>query len=160
MRFILIFLFSICVFSVSSQTVGNPAFKLLLNTLLDHSVKEVSIEELGDNYSKYIVLDARAFEEYQVSHLENAKFVGYDNFCIDSVNYAKDKPIIVYCSIGYRSEKIAEKLLNAGYSNVYNLYGGIFEWKNKEKDVVDSLGITEYVHAYDKKMGTLVKKRN
>jgi len=33
----------------------------------------------------------------------------------------------VYCSLGIRSEVIAKKLKKAGYTNVFNLYGGIFE---------------------------------
>ena len=61
----------------------------------------------------------------------------------------KNKTIVVYCSIGYRSEKIAEKLRRKGYT-VFNLYGGIFDWKNKGNTVVDSLGnTTEKVHAYN-----------
>ena len=39
--------------------------------------------------------------------------------------------IIVYCSIGVRSEDIGEKLKELGYTKILNLYGGIFDWKNK-----------------------------
>ena len=69
----------------------------------------------------------------------------------------KNAPIIVYCSVGYRSEKISEKLLAAGYKNVENLYGGIFEWKNKRNTVVDKNGITNNVHPYSKTWGVWLK---
>ncbi|MBT8318930.1 MAG: rhodanese-like domain-containing protein, partial [Gramella sp.] len=63
----------------------------------------------------------------------------------------KDQKIVVYCSIGVRSENIGVKLIKAGYKNVENLYGGIFDWKNKDFPVVDALGkSTEEVHAYSK----------
>ena len=52
-------------------------------------------------------------------------------------NVAKGAEIIVYCSIGKRSEQITQKLDKAGYSNVSNLYGGIFEWVNQGGEVVD-----------------------
>ena len=60
----------------------------------------------------------------------------------------------MYCSVGYRSEKISEKLEKLGYTNIYNLYGGIFEWKNVGKKVYDNKGqVTEKVHAYDNVWG-------
>ena len=66
--------------------------------------------------------------------------------------------IVVYCSLGIRSEKISEKLKAEGYSNVRNLYGGIFEWKNKGFEVFDSEGKeTEKVHAYSKSWSKWLK---
>ena len=80
------------------------------------------------------LLDARELEEFEVSHLKDAIWVGAKAFKTDSVSaIIKDKntAIVVYCSIGVRSEKIGEKLIAAGYTNVKNLYGGIFEWKKR-----------------------------
>ncbi|MEL6718853.1 MAG: rhodanese-like domain-containing protein, partial [Bacteroidota bacterium] len=63
-----------------------------------------------------------------------------------------------YCSVGYRSEKISEQLLEAGFKDVSNLYGGIFEWKNQDHEVVDEKGATEKVHAYDRVWGFWLKE--
>ena len=107
-----------------------------------------------------MVLDTRAYEEFEVSHLENAQWVGYDKFNIDEFlkqNPDKEQAMVVYCSIGVRSEDIGEQLQSAGYTNVQNLYGGIFEWKNKGYPVVDKKKIkTEKVHAYSKFWGQLL----
>jgi rhodanese-related sulfurtransferase len=107
-------------------------------------------------------LDARELKEYKVSHLKNAIHVGYDHFNLKETTAKltnKKAAIIVYCSIGIRSEDIAEKLQNAGYKNVYNLFGGIFEWKNKQHIVVDSLNNpTEKVHTFNKEWSTWLKK--
>ena len=109
-----------------------------------------------------LFLDTRKIEEFEVSHLKNAVWVGYDLF--DSLKIQRsipdfNTPIIVYCSIGVRSEDIGEKLLKAGYTNVKNLYGGIFTWKNQGHPVFDTTGNeTEKIHAFDKLWGKLLTK--
>ena len=58
--------------------------------------------------------------------------------------------LIVYCTVGYRSEKVAEKLKDAGYENTFNLFGGIFSWKNGGGKLVDRSGkATDKVHCYN-----------
>jgi len=62
----------------------------------------------------------------------------------------QSKPIYIYCSIGYRSEKIGEKLQKAGFKKVYNMYGGIFNWANSGYTLVDKNGkTTTKVHGYN-----------
>jgi rhodanese-related sulfurtransferase len=137
--------------------VQSKAYNVMLKSLLAHSVDEIGVAEIPD---ESILLDARAQSEYDVSHLKNAIWVGYDSFNISRVPHtiSKDEPIYVYCSIGYRSEKIGEKLLAAGYSKVYNVYGGLFEWVNQDGEVFNSEGQTKEVHAFDRKWGIWLKK--
>ena len=128
-------------------------FDKLLKRSLKESVPVLKINEVSST-DAYLLLDTREVKEFEVSHLKNAKQVGYDFFNIDSVlkEYPdKNQPILVYCSIGIRSELIGEKLLKAGYKNVHNLYGGIFEWKNQSHEVVDkNEAPTEEVHTFSK----------
>lgn len=99
-----------------------------------------------------VLLDAREQGEFNVSHLEGAQWVGYDDFDLSRVaNIDKQQPIVVYCSVGYRSERIARQLMKAGYTNVRNLYGGIFQWVNTGNPVVNNSGATDSVHTYNKK---------
>jgi rhodanese-related sulfurtransferase len=139
--------------------VKSGSFGAMLHTLLSHTVPEVSATEAGQEENA-LFLDARERKEYEVSHIEDALFVGYDNFVLESVNnVSKDQPLIVYCSVGYRSEKVSEQLITAGYTNVKNLYGGIFEWKNVGLPVVnESNEMTEQVHAYNRTWGIWLKK--
>lgn len=108
------------------------------------------------------ILDTRELEEFEVSHIKNAQFVGYNNFSIKKVSELipdKSTPIIVYCSLGIRSENIGKKLTKAGFTNVSNLYGGIFEWKNSGFKVYSLQNIeTEKVHAYSKAWSKWLKK--
>jgi len=106
-------------------------------------------------------LDTRKKEEFNVSHIKNAVWVGYSNFELDNLKSLvpnKSQPIIVYCSIGVRSENIGEKLMAAGYTKVLNLYGGIFEWKNQGKKVYNHEFETDSVHAFNKHWGKLLEK--
>ena len=136
----------------------------VLKAFNNNSVPYISSQELSKLDNNIILLDAREANEYEVSHLKNAIFVGFDKFNSNKTTENlkdKNKKIIVYCSLGVRSEKIGEKLLKLGYINVYNLYGGIFDWKNNNFAVVDSTNqITENVHAFSKSWGKYLTKGN
>lgn len=131
--------------------VENNAFDIMLSSLLKHDVNEISIDSFS-KINKCILLDARAYDEYRVSHIKNAIWVGYDDFDISRLgSVSKSDTIIVYCSVGYRSEKITEQLNAAGYTHVSNLYGGIFEWVNQSKTIVDMEDHpTQKIHPYSK----------
>jgi rhodanese-related sulfurtransferase len=128
-----------------------------------NSVEYVSVEELVDlkNSSQNIkLLDTRQPSEYSISHLKNAIFAGYDDFNLNSIqnNIKKTDTIVVYCSIGVRSEDIGEQLRKAGYKNVFNLHGGIFDWINKGNPVYNQLGETDKIHAYDRIWSKYLKR--
>ncbi|MBT8235694.1 MAG: rhodanese-like domain-containing protein [Bacteroidia bacterium] len=138
---------------------GQPSIESTLERLNRESVPYISAEELNSTTGQ-ILLDTRSKDEYEVSHLQGAKWVGYKKFDIDEVLEAypdKNTPMVVYCSVGVRSENIGEKLQNAGYTDVKNLYGGIFEWKNKDFLVYTPEGnSTEKVHVYGRRWGRLL----
>lgn len=153
-------LFLLIFFPRNTQAqVENAAYNLTLKALLSHNVKEISVEELS-KMENVVLLDARENAEFQVSHLVAAINIGYEDFTLDSVkNLDKSKAVVVYCSVGYRSEKIAEKLKSAGFTNVSNLYGGIFEWVNQGNKVVDTNEKeTNNIHAYNKTWGIWLNK--
>ncbi len=129
----------------------NPKFDKTIANWLSFSVKTVSPDDVK-RMPDVLLLDARERAEYDVSHIPSAVFVGYNDFEKKTLtNVPKDKSIVVYCSIGYRSEKIGEKLQKMGYTKVYNLYGSIFEWVNGGNQVVDNQGnTTKKVHTFNK----------
>ncbi len=147
-------------FYATAQDVSGIAYSIMLKTLLSHSVPEKSVSQIDSLslQSTYVVLDTRTEEEYNVSHIQDAKWIGYEQFSLDSISYDKTQPILVYCSVGYRSEKIAEKLIAAGYQQVYNLYGGVFEWINQGHPVFDLQGETNQIHAYNKLWGVWLQR--
>ena len=146
----LLIIFSIVnLFSFSQETIAN-----VLKKYNKESIPYITANELATPRVEVVLLDAREIEEYKVSHLKNAIHVGYDNFSlIETKKFLSDNDamIVVYCSIGVRSEDIAEKLKKEGHKNVYNLFGGIFEWKNNNFTVYNSKEeATENVHAFSK----------
>lgn len=137
------------------SAIGQSDFDKKLNTLYKHTVPLIHANELSkklDGTQKIILLDTRSAVEYKSSHLQNADFVNYDAFTPSAVaGLDKDSQIIVYCTVGYRSERIGEKLIKMGFKNVKNLYGGIFDWVNTGHSVVNPLGaVTDSVHTYNK----------
>ncbi len=125
-----------------------------LKAMYKNTIPLITPEELSEEMqtdTTIVLLDAREPGEYKVSHLDGAELVGFNEFKMKSVkNIPKDAEIVVYCSLGVRSEIVAEKLKEAGYTNVKNLYGGIFEWVYDNQKIVDKKGKeTEKVHAYD-----------
>ena len=71
---------------------------------------------------------------------------------------AKDAKIVTYCSVGYRSERIGEKLQKAGFTDVSNLKGSIFKWVNEGNALEDKDGnTTDKVHGFNKDWGKWVK---
>lgn len=153
------FNFSILFAQQNSPRIEKKSYDKMLQKLLDHTVPEVSISEVAQLDKRVVFLDTREAAEFEVSHIESARFVGYDKFDMASVkDIPKDSKIVVYCSVGYRSEKISERLLQAGFKDVSNLYGGIFEWKNQDQEVVNDKGVTEKVHAYDRLWGFWLKE--
>ena len=154
----ILLIFLVVTHLVAKQKVISKSFNTLLKTLLSHSVAELNITQVNPKVN-YIFLDAREKNEYNVSHIKGAIWVGYKTFNINSVKgFEKNKPIIVYCSIGYRSEKIAEQLVNHGFTNVKNLYGGIFEWVNQSNVVYSKNKVTNKVHGFDKFWGVWLEK--
>jgi rhodanese-related sulfurtransferase len=140
--------------------IRNPNFDETIKSYLDFSVPIISVDSLYKNYNNYILLDARAKSEYEVSHLPGAHYIGYKKPQLSVVkNLDTSKNIVLYCSIGYRSEVIAKKLQKKGY-NVINLYGSIFEWVNKGYPLQDENGLdTKTVHGYDKSWSKWVENK-
>jgi len=159
MRKLLLILMLFSWFKPNAQT-NSRAYKVMLEGMYKHTVPTVSCKELKKEQSQVVLLDTRAKREFEVSHLPEARWVGYEEFDLKKVdNLPKNTPIVVYCTVGVRSERIGEKLKTAGFQNVRNLYGSIFEWVNQGNPVVDTQGKpTQKVHAYSRTWGIWLNK--
>ena len=76
------------------------------------------------------ILDVRTPEEFESNHIDNAVNVNWngDDFAAKVVAYDKSKPVFIYCLSGGRSKKAAAKLNELGFTNIYELEGGIMKW--------------------------------
>ncbi|MFN8243727.1 MAG: rhodanese-like domain-containing protein [Ferruginibacter sp.] len=158
-KFLLILINITCLISnltAQEKTIGDVLKKFNNNSVPYIYPKDVQLSD------SILLLDAREFSEYAVSRIPGAVYIGFNAFEISKLkdlHISKNKKVIVYCSLGVRSERIGQKIIKAGYSNVFNLWGGIFEWVNEGKIIVDSDNKpTEKIHAYSKKWGKYLKK--
>lgn len=144
------FLFLFLYLGVENSFGQSLPYQALLKTLYDSSFPVVKPAQIT-NLATYQVLDARENEEYEVSHLQNAIWVGHDTFTLKSVaELDKNKPVLIYCTVGARSEEIGKKLQKEGFTRVYNLYGGIVHWVNEGRPVFAKGKPTQKVHTYSK----------
>lgn len=155
LRLTLIILF----LAISSLSFGQSlAYKTLLKGYYNKDFPVVFPDQ-KEIIESAIFLDTRETEEFEVSHLKGAKWVGYETFSLESLkDIPKDETIVVYCSIGARSQDIGKKLKSAGYKEVYNLYGGIFHWVNEDNPVYKNEEQTDEVHAFNKLWGIWLEK--
>lgn len=86
-------------------------------------------KEIMDREEDYIILDTRAQEEYDESHIPGAILIPHDEILekAESVLTDKNQLILVYCRSGRRSKLAAEDLLKLGYTNIKE-FGGILDW--------------------------------
>lgn len=96
-----------------------------------------------------LLLDARSEEEFAVSHLADAQRIDAtaDSSALRAVA-SSDRPIVVYCSAGYRGSQVARRLREFGAKDVANLEGGIFAWANDGFEVVRNGQKAQEVHPY------------
>ena len=77
------------------------------------------------------ILDVRTPQEFAGDHIENAKNINWLNadFATNAATLNNTKPVFVYCKAGSRSNKAAAKLEEMGFTNIYDLQGGILKWE-------------------------------
>jgi rhodanese-related sulfurtransferase len=159
LKYTIALLTSLSVSIMSAQEKDTYSIPDLLARYNDQSVPYVQVDALHADLDQYVVLDTRKKKEYDVSHLPGALWVGerFDPKKLPQLD--KNQKIVVYCSVGVRSENFGEQLQDAGFTQVFNLYGSIFSWKNAGYEVTDPSGTpTDSVHVYSKKWGNYLKK--
>ena len=107
-----------------------------------------------------LVLDARTAAEYRVAHLRDAVHIDPARPSLRPLRgRAKNDPIVVYSSVGYRSARVSHWLPGQGYTSVLNLTGGSFQWANDDRPLFRDGRPTVQVHPYDQRWGLLLESR-
>ena len=97
------------------------------------SPKELHKIRTQDNV---VLLDVRSKYEHQVGKFKGAVTLDINHFRefqkqIPHLKQYKDKKIITYCTGGIKCEKASAYLLEQGFTNVYQLHGGIINYGNE-----------------------------
>lgn len=90
------------------------------------------------NTENVLLLDVRTAEEFAEGHIESATNIDFyaSNFQELVNKLDKEKTYVVYCRSGGRSGKSVNIMTNMGFADVYNLDGGIINWKGEGKKLV------------------------
>jgi len=88
-------------------------------------------------YPELIVLDVRDQPEYNFNHICNATLIPLSvlESRLNELEPYNDTEIIIYCRTGSRSASASQILVNNGFTKVYNMNGGITEWKSAGYEV-------------------------
>lgn len=98
---------------------------------------DITVEEAKEiiEAGNVILVDVRTQEEYSEKHIDGAILIPNETITDNQPAELPDKDadILVYCRSGKRSSEAAKKLADMGYTNVYNMLGGINEWPYETK---------------------------
>jgi len=104
-------------------------------------MKEITVAELKklrDEKANIQLIDVREEHELEVCEI-GGEHIPMDDIMDNLPRIDKDKQVIIHCRSGARSGAVCMKLEAIGYTNVYNLKGGIIAWANE----IDS-SLTKY----------------
>ena len=103
-------------------------------------IKLVTVEEFKelDALRDVQLLDIRTPEEYKSGYIEGYRNMDYlsDTFKEEMETLDKSKPIVIYCRSGGRSGRCANLMLEIGFKEIYDLEGGIIQWKAENNPVI------------------------
>lgn len=156
----------------SGTATAQPALALIERTLaLKYPVVQLKTDSLATRLSTQdssgvLLFDVRRADEFAVSRIRGAvradPDLTADEFARMFAGALKEKELVFYCSVGYRSsillERVQQQALDAGAVSLANLRGGIFRWYNERRPLYDGTGKVDTVHRYDAFWGRLLKK--
>lgn len=129
------------------------------------AVRTVSTAELAEwierpTVVQPLLLDVRAPAEFAVSHLPAAIPAPNAAQAVERLRARTNAgPVVLYCSVGYRSAELADQLRAEGFTNLFNLEGSIFQWANEGRPLFRGKARVEVVHPFDDDWGRLLDRR-
>ena len=130
-----------------------------LARVLAAGLLEARLLEVGllDERADMVLLDARSKVEFNTSHLQHAVHAEDVQTALNALRGRDEKRIVVvYCSVGYRSSRLANRLRALGVKDVFNLEGSLFKWANEGRPVYRGSQRVRQVHPYDEDWGELL----
>lgn len=96
------------------------------------------VAEMLRKDTSIILVDVRTPEEYQQGHIKGARLMDFYSaeFHAMMQTLPQDRPVILYCRSGRRSDEAMKFLTSIGYSRVFNMLGGIIQWKKDRQPIV------------------------
>lgn len=79
------------------------------------------------------IVDVRTPKEFEEGHIEKAININYysKNFKDSIMLLNSKKPVYIYCRSGKRSAKSVSKFRAVGFDSIYELEGGMLNWRSE-----------------------------
>ena len=167
---------SVAVLLLWATIAGNPALAWFwqaptwpeINADLAADYPDVPVINVGQLHQRLndasvpapLLVDTRSAEEFAISHLpgavhaEDAQAVRVLIGQIDAT-----RPVVLYCSVGVRSARVAQELIAAGADQISNLQGSIFEWANRGLPLMRGSQPEKSVHPFSRKWSKLLDRK-
>jgi len=100
----------------------------------EETIPAISAEELKrklDAHEAFELIDVREPFEYEIERIDGAKLIPLAEIGERTEELQHEQPIVVHCHSGKRSAQAVRLLQQRGFSNVYNLEGGIDAWSDQ-----------------------------
>jgi adenylyltransferase/sulfurtransferase len=98
-----------------------------------NGIPQITVTELKkriDSGENFVLLDVREPFEYQIANI-GGKLIPQNDVPQRLGEIDRDRPVVVHCKAGGRSQRIAEFLKQSGYNDVVNVSGGILAWADQ-----------------------------
>jgi rhodanese-related sulfurtransferase len=83
-----------------------------------------------------IVADVRTLRERKRAAIAGSVHISMGEVFKNEFSWSQDQPLLLYCAVGGRSSAAADWLQQQGFSEIYNLVGGIVEWQKQGLPIV------------------------
>jgi rhodanese-related sulfurtransferase len=115
---------------------------LLAGCSTSPSAMDLSVSEFSSKVTEagVITLDVRTPGEFNEGHIEGALLVDFQsgNFENEIASLDKSKTYAVYCRSGNRSGQAVKVMRDAGFTDLYNLDGGVIDWASAGLSLVNN----------------------
>ncbi len=120
---------------------------MVAENILDGTMKIVSWRDVAkDIFGDMFLLDVRTLVEYQLGTIEKAVHIPLDELREHLDEIPHDKKIIVFCGVGLRAHVACRILMQSGFSEVYNLSGGLKTFETAtQKQSNEDIFATDYI---------------
>ncbi|MBI5655768.1 MAG: rhodanese-like domain-containing protein [Geobacter sp.] len=92
------------------------------------NVMSVEAKRIIEQKKNVYLLDVRTPEEFRQARMKGGMLIPLSEIERRLVEVPKNRPILVYCAVGSRSNLVAKYLVNRGYGEVYNMVDGLVGW--------------------------------
>lgn len=107
----------------------------------EEDVPTLSPQQVFDRVQAHqpmLLIDVRELPEWQEAHITGSQLIPLPRFFQRRLNLPPDRDVVFLCRSGRRSRQVVGMLRDQGWTNVYNMRGGIIRWRSAELPLVTS----------------------